>query len=110
MNNLERAIKAVRLLAQVSPDQIEKIAKMYNTPVRTLKAKFSMSNKTIKYIKAKLMDKAQKKYKNIYPVLGRNNFRACFSINYGQLYFWFNTRTQIGSETTHMEHEKLNVS
>jgi len=43
--------------------------------------------------KLKLIKRAKKKYKRIYPLSGHKNFEKCFTEVKGKLHFWFNLRT-----------------
>ncbi|ERP32179.1 hypothetical protein [Chitinivibrio alkaliphilus] len=42
-------------------------------------------------IKNELIRKARDRYENIFPCGGTQNLLECFTIENGQMYFWFNT-------------------
>jgi hypothetical protein len=49
-------------------------------------------------LKKKLMYKAEKQFKQIYPCTPKNNLKECFTVEENQLLFWFNT----ADESTHV--------
>jgi hypothetical protein len=49
-------------------------------------------------IKKKLIHRAEKQFKKIYPCSTKNNLGDCFTVEEEQLLFWFNT----ADESTHV--------
>jgi hypothetical protein len=49
-------------------------------------------------LKKKLINRAEKQFKKIYPCSTKNNLGDCFTVEEEQLLFWFNT----ADESTHV--------
>ena len=50
-----------------------------------------------------LIKEAHKRHFPIYPVRGRISFAECFTMEYGNLYLWYDT----SDTSTHMVHEEM---
>ncbi len=59
--------------------------------------------KNINVIKERLMERAKKKYKRIFPCSKSRKFKDCYTRHDKNLYFWFDTKDR----NTHMVYEKV---
>lgn len=57
----------------------------------------------MKLVKKRLLEKAVRKYKRIYPCAKSKRFRNCYTQNDDVMYFWFVTE----DKSTHIVSEKL---
>ncbi|MBN2038271.1 MAG: hypothetical protein JW768_16140 [Chitinispirillaceae bacterium] len=54
-------------------------------------------------LKQKLILRAKKQYKQIYPCSSKKSIRDCFTVENDRMIFWFNT----ADETTHILMQEL---